>query len=197
MAKVKDVLESMPASVNSYLAWLLDDKLGLSDEEMKDYNFLFNDLIKLPFRFSHPMDENRYEDGLNLRKDFSYETEKFLDSSSGIIPGCSFLEMLVALAYKCEHQLMRNVDIGDRTKKWFFIMLKNLDFDRMTNKNWQYEYSEEVKNRVKSIGSGENLFIFKGKKHKNEEIWKQLMAYLNENEVGKESDGLELYDRRE
>lgn len=189
MGKMKEVVDMMPASVNSYVYYLMSDKLCMDDDEIKRYNFLTMDLIKIPFRYNHPMDENRYNDGMNLRADFEYETGKFLDSSSGILPGCSFLEMIVALAYKCEHQIMRNVDIGDRTKKWFYILLKNLGFDTMTNDNWQYENSEIIKNRI----SDGKIFKFKSKKNENEEIWKQLMVYLRENCIENDVGGLELY----
>ena len=190
MGRMKEAVEMMPAPLNSYVYYLLSDKLGLDDEEAKTYNFLSMELIKLPFRYTHPMDENRWQDGMNLRQDFTYETEKFLDSSSGILPGCSFLEMLVALSCKCENQIMRNIDIGNRTKKWFYMMLKCLDFYKMTNKNWQFEYSEEVKNK----GNEGKIFHFKTKKVENEEIWKQLMVYLRENYIENDVEGLELYD---
>ena len=190
MGRMKEAVEMMPAPLNSYVYYLLSDKLGLDDEEAKAYNFLSMELIKLPFRYTHPMDENRWQDGMNLRHDFTYETEKFLDSSSGILPGCSFLEMLVALSCKCENQIMRNIDIGNRTKKWFYMMLKCLDFYKMTNKNWQFEYSEEVKNKVNEG----KIFHFKTKKVENEEIWKQLMVYLRENYISEDVNGLELFE---
>ena len=69
-------------------------------------------------------------------------------------------------------------------------MLKCLDFYKMTNKNWQFEYSEEVKNKVNEG----KIFHFKTKKVENEEIWKQLMVYLRENYIENDVEGLELYD---
>ena len=189
MGKVKETLELMPASVNSYIAWIMSDKLHMDDDEMKRYNFLTNELMKIPFRYIHPMDENRMKDGLELRSDFEYETGKFLDSSSGIPPVCSFFEMIVALACRCESQLMRNFEEEDNSKKWFYIMLKNLGLDGCTNENWQYEFVDLIKNRAES----DKLFPLRTKSLKNEEIWKQCMAYLRENFTNENEENLELY----
>ena len=200
MGKVKETLEMMPASVNSYIAWIMSDKLHMDDDEMKSYNYLVNELIKIPFRYIHPMDENRLKDGLELRSDFEYETGKFLDGNSGIPPVCSFFEMIVALACRCENQLMRNFEEEDNSKKWFYIMLKNLGLDGCTNENWRYENVDLIKNRVNLVMNREKspdgtveLFPLKSKNLKNEEIWKQCMAYLRENFTNENEENLELY----
>ena len=132
-----DMLTS--ATSSTYIEWLVRDKLGLTDKEWKTYNFLINSLAKIEFISIHPQDENRASDGLELRKQFTDETGYFLDGTSGLPVKCSMLELLAALAIKVENRLMRNISIGDRTSKWFFIMIENMGCSNITNTNWKYD----------------------------------------------------------
>ena len=81
------------------------------------------------------MDENRAIDGLELRTDFEYETGEYLDKTSGLMPKCTVFEMLAALAIRCESQLMYNPSLGDRTSKWFFEFLDNLNLNTHSRVN--------------------------------------------------------------
>lgn len=189
------------ATSSVYIEWLMKDKLGLTDKEWKTYNFLINSLAKIEFIWIHPQDENRAIDGMELREQFSRETGLYLDGSSGLTAKCSMLELLAALSIKVENRIMRNVDLGDRTSKWFFAMIDNMGCTRITNKNWKYDdeaYIRSVCNAIiyrdyKSNGEG-GLFPLKNesKNWKNEEIWVQCMAFLRENYPNDDS-GLELY----
>lgn len=189
------------ATSGTYIQWVILDKLGLDESDWKKYNFLINTLAKIEFTWIHPRDENRAKDGLSLREDFTYETGLFLDSSSGLTPKCSVLEMMAALSIRIENQIMRNLSEGDRTSKWFLAMICNLDLGNCINKNWKYDYDAYIKERVEkflrrdyeSNGKG-GLFPLKNDTDiRQEEIWKQCMMWLNEN-FGKESSGeLTLY----
>ena len=175
-----------PASMNTYIHWVLKDKLGLNEREIRKNLCLVSALAEVEFVWRHPMDENRASDGLELRKDFEYETGDFLDKSSGLLSQCSMFEMLAALAIRCENQLMRNSLVGDRTSKWFFEFLDNLglldcderDVDHIVDVC--HDFMEGRK----------DMFPLnkRGIKQKNEQIWKQLMAYLNENYTIDEPD---------
>lgn len=191
-----------PATSSTYIEWLVKDKIGLTDKEWKTYNFLINSLSKIEFHWIHPMDENRANDGLELRAQFSDETGLYLDGSSGLPTKCSMLELIAALAIKVENRIMRNISIGDRTSKWFLIMIDNLGFSNITNKNWKYDDEEYIRNSCnkviyrdyKSNGDG-GLFPLKNKSKNwvNEEIWVQCMAYLRENYPNDDTN-LELYN---
>lgn len=168
------------ASISNYIDWVLKDKLSLTDKEAKQYKYIVLTLTNVEFVWRHPMDENRAIDGLELRDDFEYETGEYLDKSSGLMPNCTFFEMLAALAIRCENQLMRNLSMGDRTSKWFFEFLDNLgllDGDLREN---------DIKSIANDFMDG-NIDMFplknKGIKQKNEQIWKQLSAYINENYI--------------
>ena len=174
------------ASMNTYIHWVLKDRLGLTEKECKQNLCLVSALAQVEFVWRHPMDENRAIDGLELRDDFEYETDEFLDKSSGLPAQCSMFEMLAALAIRCENQLMRNSLIGDRTSKWFFEFLNNLGV---------LDCNERDVNKIVDacnmfMDGKKDLFPLKKKgiKQTNEQIWKQLMAYLNENYTLDDSD---------
>lgn len=163
----------------------MEDKLGLTNQEIRKYYNVAKTLTQVEFVWRHPMDENRAIDGLELRSDFEYETGDYLDKSSGLMGPCTFFEMLAALAIRCENQLMRNLSEGDRTSKWFFEFLDNLDLldDRIREK--------DIINTVEDFMDGKiDMFPLKkrGIIQKNEQIWKQLSAYINENYIFEDSD---------
>ena len=182
----------MSASMSEYIHWVLRDRLHLTEKECKANRCLVSALAEVEFVPRHPMDENRAEDGLELRNDFEYETGEYLDKSSGLMPSCTFFEMVAALAIRCESQIMRNSDIGDRTSKWFFEFLGNLDLLGRDEKD-----VDEIFDICEAFMAGKkDMFPLKkrGIKQSNEQIWKQLTAYLNEN-YGDEDSDLALYSR--
>ena len=186
---MRDVNNYSSASISRYIHWVLTDKLGLTDKETKKYLYLVSAITDVEFVWRHPMDENRAIDGLELRQDFEYETGEFLDKSSGLMPNCTFFEMLAALSIRCENQLMRNLSVGDRTSKWFFEFLDNLELldERLRE--------DDIKDIAEGFMDGDiDMFPLKNKgiKQKNEQIWKQLSAYINENYIFEDSD-MELF----
>ena len=178
------------ASISKYINWVLKDKLGLTDKECKKYQYIVLALADIEFIWRHPMDENRAIDGLELRSDFEYETGEYLDKSSGLMASCTFFEMLAALAIRCENQLMRNLSIGDRTSKWFFEFLDNLG---LLDDNLSESDIKDIV--IDFMDGGIDMFPLKNKgiKQKNEQIWKQLSAYINENYIYDGSD-MELFN---
>ena len=189
MRQVDDLIKSS-ASLENYMDWLILDKLGCTNKEYNSHRQLFDRLVNIEFIWINPMDENRAIDGLDLREDFTYETGCFLDKSSGLMPKCSFLEMLVALSCRCERQLMRKLDGVDRSCKWFFEFLDNLGLLNFTNSKWVSGKTDQIIFEIvdkfmygeyKNNGSG-GLFPVKksGINQKKEDIWKQLNTYLNE-----------------
>lgn len=168
------------ASMSEYVHWVLRDRLGLSNKEIRKIIPLVLALTEVEFVWRHPMDENRALEGLELRDDFEYETGEYLDKGSGLMPQCTFFEMLAGLAIRCESQLMRDSLSGDRTSKWFFEFLENLDILDCDERD-----VDKIVDNCEAFMDGDlDMFPMRsGKKRKNEEIWKQLMAYLNEKYV--------------
>ena len=186
--KGADVTSS--ASREDYINWVFDERLQLSEEDQKAYYRLVQVLLDIEFVWVHPMDENRASDGLSMREDFTYETGLYLDGSSGLMPCCTVFEMLAALAYRCESQIMLDYSVGYRVSRWWKIMLENLGIADCTDLNWKRNDDNYIRDCVekfmhreyKTNGTG-GLFKVKNKKFncKTEEIWKQCMAFLNEN----------------
>lgn len=180
------------ASMSDYILWVMRDKLMLTEKEIRDYQYLLEVLADIEYIWIHPMDENRAIDGLELRSDFEYETGEYLDKTSGLMPKCTFFEMLAALSIRCEEQLMRNISAGNRTSKWFFEFLDNLNLTDYTVGKWKGRDSdiirsiveEEMLGKYRENGVG-GMFPLKnhGINQRNEQLWKQLTAYINENYI--------------
>ena len=115
---------------DEYFEWLTNLICGNKYSNDISYRKLFEYLHGTDFIFVLPMDQNRAEDGISLRYHFALEIgyEHIPESLYG---PCSVLEMLIALATKCE-DYMDDTDYGDRTKQWFWNMLKNLGNDLLS-----------------------------------------------------------------
>jgi len=169
-----------------YFKWMYD--LVISGQ--KSYKRLLKVLYDTEFYYRIPMDGNRYEDGIDLRYRFGYEHNlKDIEIVTTIdTKPCSVLEMMVALAIRCEEHIMDDPDIGDRTGKWFMVMINSLGLAGMTDDNFDKNYISDVLDRFlegKYDRNGKGgLFIIKSRKHdmRKSEIWYQLMWYLNEEE---------------
>lgn len=152
------------------------------------YRKLLLRLNERKFTWLLQMDENRKEDGLDLRYRFGYEQGipeqdivNLLD-----ITDCSVLEMMVALSIHCEEDIMDDPDYGDRTSKWFWGMLKNLGLSSMDDGHYDAAYVDEhidifLHRRYSPDGQG-GLFHLKHcpEDLRNVQIWYQMNWYLNE-----------------
>ena len=93
------------------------------------------------FVYRHPKDVNREYDGLALRDEFWAVfgasrgiSERDMDVLDRILGGCTLLEMLIALARRGENDIMHDPELGDRSPKWFWMMLENLDLGQFAYK---------------------------------------------------------------
>ena len=161
---------------------------GSLEARLKCFKSLLTKLHKIVFTFSElfPMDANRLEDGTDLRYRFSYENNyddrliaSFIDDKP-----CSVLEMLVALALRCEEHIMSDYDFGNRTGLWFWKMIENLGLDVMDEKKFDECFVDEtvhafMNREYERDGSGGNIFVVDDDLNlKNMEIWYQMNMYL-------------------
>lgn len=169
-----------------YFSWIC----GLVCQRHKNYQRLMSTLYDTDFVYILPMDANRAADGVDLRYRFGSECSypKSVIESRLDIRGCSVLEMMIALAIRCEEHIMNDPDIGDRTEKWFWNMMETLGLSNMTNDCFDEHYIKKVLNRFmkreyKRNGEG-GLFCLKRSPQKTDlrkvEIWYQMMGYINE-----------------
>lgn len=165
---------------NEYFEWMYG-MLGRTN-----YRKLLSYLHSVPFKYSISNDSNRVEDGLALRLRFAMERDVDEELLECIDYSCTVLEMMVALAVKCEEHIMSDPDIGDRTAQWFWIMVTNLGLISMTDKRFDRRYVEDVIFRFldrdyEPDGTG-SLFRIKNCKYdlRDVEIWYQMNFYLND-----------------
>ena len=166
--------------INEYFEWLYD----MMRKKNVSHRKLFAYLHSTEFRFINPRDLNRAKDGVNLRYRFSLQHN--LDSVPECLDGpCSVLEMIAALAIRCEETIMDNASIGDRTGQWFWGMIANMGLGSMQDDRFDKEYVEFVVNRFLNLeyepnGKG-GLFTIRNCDCdlRDVEIWYQLNWYLN------------------
>ena len=154
---------------------------------------LFRLLHETEFIYILEMDGNRADDGIDLRYRFAFDSgynERTIDEVIGDEP-CSILEMMVALAQRCEEHITDDPDSGNRTGKWFFEMIESLGLLDMDDGHFEKVIAADILNRFmrreyRPDGRG-GLFTISDSEHdmREAEIWYQMMWYLNENIYGR------------
>ena len=167
--------------VNDYFEWIYE--LVCRDRFPRDISFrkLLMRLHEVEFAYSIPRDENRAADGVGLRHRFAVDPRD-LEALDG---PCSILEMMVALAIRCEENIMDDPAYGDRTGQWFWGMINNLGLGAVTDANYDREYVDEVivrfLNREYERNGKGGLFTIRNCKRdlRKLEIWVQMCHYLD------------------
>lgn len=170
--------------VNSdYFEWMYDFVCGDRFAKSISYRQLLTFLHDVEFVHFVPHDENRAVDGVNLRYHFCL-LHKCEDLEQYLTGPCSVLEMMIALAIRCEN-IMDNPEIGDRTGQWFWNMITNMGLGAMHDNNFNEWLVNDVVSRFlnreyEPDGRG-GLFTVKNwnRDMRTAEIWHQLMAYMN------------------
>ena len=164
---------------DGYFNYLLDiiEFRGVSWER---YTKLLGFLHSIEFRWSVYNDKNRAIDGLVLRDEY-FMGEDVLQRP------CSVLEMLIAMARACEFDIMHEGGMGDRTGKWFYIMLDNAGLLAFDNDNFDVDAVASIIFRCMDrtyAPDGEGGFFPLRRPiedMRGVELWSQLNRYLDEN----------------
>lgn len=173
---------------NQYFEWMYRLVLNERYSKHRSYRNLMRYLNDVDFRFSMPMDDNRSEDGINLRYRFGYEESYSNPTIANLLDDhpCSVLEMMIALSMRCEEQIMDNPDIGDRLGEWFWDMLTNLGLTKMDDEHFDYAICRSTVNRLldrdyEPNGKG-GLFTLRRTRRdlRSVEIWYQALWFLDE-----------------
>ena len=171
--------------INEYFEWIFEVTCGKRYAKLISYRKLLMYLHDREFVYSIPRDGNRADDGINLRRRFALAHGYDDDITYYLHGPCSVLEMMVALAKRCEESLMDNAERGDRTGQWFWGMISNLGLGSMTDDEFDKGYVEEVINiflnrEYEPDGKG-GLFTVKHCEYdlRTIEIWIQLCWYLD------------------
>lgn len=167
-----------------YFRWMY--QLVFANEKRRSYRKLLKYLNSVEFTYILDFDSNRAEDGMDLRYRFGYEHNyngpmiaAYLDDRP-----CSVLEMMVALANRCEEQIMDDPHAGCRRGQWFFSMLASLGLSGMNDENFVRSDAEEIVSRFLSrqyARNGDGGLFTVNSRHdmRNAEIWYQLNWYLD------------------
>jgi hypothetical protein len=98
---------------------------------------------------------------------------------------CSVLEMMIALAVRCEETIMDDPAYGNRTAQWFWGMITSLGLNGMTDELYnRFEVDRVVANLLnreyQPNGKG-GLFTIRrcDRDLRTVEIWVQLLWYIN------------------
>ena len=171
-----------------YFDWMYH--LVCNDEYSKKstYHKLLQLLNSVKFTYILPMDANRIEDGAGLRYKFGYENgynssviARYLDTDD-----CSVLEMMIALAMRCEDHIMEDSDIGNRIGQWFWGMIVNLGLGYMNDEHFDEDYALDriyiFLNREYGPNGEGGLFRVENPRcdMRDVDIWYQMCWYLTE-----------------
>ena len=169
---------------NDYFEWLSGLVCGDRLSKEVSYRKLLLYLHQTEFRFIIRRDVNRAKDGVDLRRRFALiqgdeELAEYLDGP------CSILEMMVALALRCEECIMDDPHVGNRTGQWFWGMIVNLNLGSMIDDRFDTDYVAEtleifLDREYEPNGDG-GLFTIKHclEDLRDVEIWVQLLWYLD------------------
>lgn len=173
---------------NEYFEWMYNIVCNDIYSKRTTYRKLLCRLHDLEFTYILEMDGNRAEDGIDLRHRFGYECGYPNSTISYYLDGgpCSVLEMMIALALRCEDNIVEDYDLGNRVGQWFWGMVVNLGLGHMNNEHFDRDYVDEVifkflQREYTHDGEG-GLFKVENCRYdmRETEIWYQMHYYLED-----------------
>lgn len=168
-----------------YFDWLYNMVCADRYSEEISFRKLLTTLHETEFTFIIPMDSNRAENGKALRRRYALDREDTTISDQLDGP-CSILEMMVALALRCEETIMLDPAVGDRTGQWFWGMIASLGLGSMDDSKYDERYVDKTiatfLNREYEANGKGGLFTVKKCEQdlRNHEIWFQMCRYLDQ-----------------
>lgn len=171
----------------AYFDWMVNLVSSGRYTGQNSFRKLLAYLHTIEFKYRMINDSDRARDGVSLRHRFALSTEEFsydyvmrcLDEP------CSVFEMILALAIRCEEDIMNDPQVGDRTGQWFWKMITNMELGGMTDRLFDEEYVSEIVDRFLERKYDPNgrggLFYFKNTDRdiRRISIWIQMCYYLD------------------
>lgn len=167
-------------AIADYFGWLASQ----TGEDHVAYSYLLHQLHSKPFEWSVHNDDNRGEDGKELRERY---TDTFRIDGEDLWPAgkASVLEVLLGLADRLEFDTDIPLD------RWFWKLLENLGFLHYSDSHYNSHVEREVDHALNiwlhrkfdEDGNG-GIFPLRGAQHdqRRVEIWYQMQAYLLESD---------------
>jgi hypothetical protein len=173
---------------DDYFGWLVEQTdISRSRKPKNQYWQLLHQLNATPFRWHVHNDDNRNEDGKELRDEYLSIRGMHEIEDIWIDAPASFLELLIGLS----RRLYFNADYGI-AGEWFWKMLENLDLQHFNDVQYNSdkffveseveEALERVNERSYSYEGRGGLFPLRkpSRDQRRVELWYQLSAYLLE-----------------
>lgn len=170
-----------------YFNWIYELVCGQDSYNRLSYKKLLTCLFNIEFTYSIYMDKNRAEDGIEFRYHFGnlkgYSDRiisKYIDDKP-----CSVLEMIVALAFRVENEIMDDSTYGNRTGQWFWNMIVSLGLGSMSDSRYNKREVDRILdiflNRTYEANGRGGLFTIEDCPYdlRAVDIWYQMMWYLN------------------
>lgn len=131
---------------SEYFEWLLDMICEKRYSRETSYRKLLTRLHNTKFRYVMIRDKNQTAHGIGLRRRFALQhDEELYDSITHALVGpCSVLEMMVALAIRCEEDIMDDPRVGNRVGQWFWGMIISLGLGSMHDIRYDEEYVDQT-----------------------------------------------------
>ena len=106
------------------------------------YDYAIEELWSTPFRWNVDLDERRVRDAeYYIRSQF--DKDGILDENHVPI---STLEVLIAMSYRCEHDVMGTRGDGS-FYEWFWIFFKNLGLKRYDDRHFDQDAVDDIIDR--------------------------------------------------
>lgn len=173
---------------NEYFEWLCM-QINTRMYPSRKFSRLLLELYSTDYRYTFPMDDNRYQDGVDLRYRYGQELGVSQAMIARVLDGkpCSVLEMMVALAIRVEEHIMADPEYGDRTGRWFWEFIDNLGLIEQTDNNYKpnkvyFALGKFMDRRFNYDGTDGNIIVVREPFNdlREVEIWYQMMWHLNE-----------------
>jgi hypothetical protein len=160
------------------------EKVGAEESYMN----LCGQLYKTKFEWFIPNDDNRINDGFDLRDEFSALSSLEINEIDNDVSysDISVLEVLIALCYRVSYDSTLSVN------DCFWEFIHNLDLQKYTDNHYSKSSYNQIHRKVHRFinreylpdGTG-GLFPLKNPKEnqQNVELWFQMSAYLIENDL--------------
>lgn len=167
---------------DAYLEWLYDQVGSVEvTNPARTYWNILRQLYTKEFVWHVPNDDNRVEDGRDLRREFLEEQKILLQDPHWLDLGCSMLELLIGLSRRL------SFEAEGEPSEWFWHLMENIHLDKYNDRmRYDEEKVDEILERIiwrtyKANGRG-GLFPLErpAENQTRVELWYQMSAYLLE-----------------
>lgn len=172
---------------HNYYSWLVEN-ISHGPYDIGCYQLILERLHQVEFYPIIPMDENRRQDGLSLKRRYDKYINIPFDGpySNTDESFCSVLEMMVAFAMRIEDDIMYDPEYGNRTSEWFWTMMENLYLTGFDDDSYDdYEVDRILHTFLQRLYGADGyggLFYTHDVSidMRDLELWDQCSVYLNE-----------------